>query len=58
LTAEKAEEVVKEIKKGKPAEDVLESSLNAARQEKEREESKRNALVKKMLDFCPKNVTD
>jgi ParB/RepB/Spo0J family partition protein len=56
LTAEKAEEVVKEIKKGKPAEDVLESSLNEARQEKEREESKRQALVKKVLDFCPKNV--
>jgi ParB family chromosome partitioning protein len=63
LTAEKAEEAVKEIKKGKSPEDILdspedilESSLKEARQEKEREESKRQALVKKLLDFCPKNV--
>ena len=56
LTAEKAEEVVKEIKKGKSPEDILESSLKEAQQEKEREESKRQALVKKVLDFCPKNV--
>jgi ParB family chromosome partitioning protein len=70
LTAEKAEEAVKEIKKGKSPEDILESpedilespedilesSLKEAQQEKEREESKRQALVKKLLDFCPKNV--
>jgi ParB family chromosome partitioning protein len=56
LTAEKAEKVVKEIKKGKSPEDILESSLKEAQQEKEREESKRQALVKKVLDFCPKNV--